>query len=149
MDNSLRSSNLIVIDSRVIPEVFVKVLEVKKTIAAKGARSLAEACRKAEISRSAFYKYKDHVFLYDEKFTNRLITINAVLQDKPGVLANVLSAIYSSDANVLTVNQCIPIDGVATVTITLKLTEKFNENDIRTAFSSVDGVVDVRILNRE
>ncbi len=150
MENLSYSSQMIVIDSRVIPEVFVKVLEVKKTMANKSARSLAEACRKSGISRSAYYKYKDHVFFYDEKFTQRLITMSAVLQDRPGVLANVLSVIHSSDANVMTLNQCIPIDGVATISITLKLnSDEYNEDGIKSSLTSVDGVVDVRILNRE
>ncbi|MBR6598792.1 MAG: ACT domain-containing protein [Oscillospiraceae bacterium] len=150
MDNLSCSSQMIVIDSRVIPEVFIKVLEVKKTMANRGAKSLAEACRKSGISRSAYYKYKDHVFFYDEKFTQKLITMSSVLQDRPGVLANVLSVIHSSDANVMTLNQCIPTDGVATITITLKLnSDRYTEDDIRTLISAVDGVVDVRILNRE
>lgn len=143
-------SYLVVIDSRVIPEIFVKVLEVKKVIASKKEKSLAAACKKAGISRSAYYKYKDYVFLYDDKYTQRLITVNAVLQDKPGVLANVLGKIHSSDANVLTLNQCVPVDGVATITVTLKLNSaEFSAEDVRASISSVDGVVEVRILNRE
>ncbi len=148
--NNLSHSYLVVIDSRVIPEVFLKVLEVKKVIASKKEKSLAAACKKSGISRSAYYKYKDYVFLYDDKLTQRLITVNAVLQDKPGVLANVLGVIHSSQANVLTLNQCIPIDGVATITITIKLnSEEFTPDDVRTSINSVDGVVDVKILNRE
>ena len=148
--NNLLHSHLIVIDSRVIPEVFVKVLEVKKVIANKEEKSLAAACKKSGISRSAYYKYKDYVFQYDEKFTQKLITIYAVLKDRPGVLANVLSVIHSSDFNVMTLNQSIPIDGVATITITLKLnSDKCNEDDVKSLIISVDGVVDAKILNRE
>lgn len=143
------SPYLVVIDSRVIPGVFVKVLEVKKTIANREEKSLAAACKKAGISRSAYYKYKDYVFLYDEKLTLRVITLYAVLRDKPGVLANMLSVIHSSDANVMTLNQSIPVDGAAAVTITLKLNSgKYNEDDIKSALRSVDGVIDVRLLNR-
>lgn len=150
MDNLTHSSYLIVIDSRVIPDVFVKVLEVKKTVANKEARSLAAACKQAGISRSAYYKYKDYVFLYDEKLTQKIITLYAVLQDKPGVLANVLSVIHSSEANVMTLNQSIPVDGVAAITISLKLNSgKYNEDDIKSSVKSVNGVVDVRILSRE
>lgn len=150
MNNLSNSSYLIVIDSRVIPEVFVKVLEVKKTIANKEVRSLAAACKKAGISRSAYYKYKDYVFLYDEKFTQKIITIYAVLKDKPGVLANVLSVIHTSDANVMTLNQSIPVDGVAAITITIKLNSAgYSGEDIRLSLKSVDGVVDVKILSRE
>lgn len=146
----LSRSYLVVIDSRVIPEVFVKVLEVKKVIASKSEKSLAAACKKAGISRSAYYKYKDHVFMYEDKYTQKLITVNAVLQDRPGVLANVLGVIHSSQANVLTLNQCVPVDGVATITVTLRLNSaETGAEDVRTSIASVDGVVEVRILNRE
>ncbi len=150
MDNSTNSSYLVVIDSRVIPDVFLKVLEVKKTIANREARSLAAACKQSGISRSAYYKYKDYVFLYDEQHTQRVITLYAVLKDRPGVLANVLSVVHSSDANVLTLNQSVPVDGVAPITMTLKLNSgKYNEDDVRSSVKKVDGVVDVRVLNRE
>jgi chorismate mutase len=150
MNKVTRSSYLVVIDSRVIPDVFLKVLEVKKTIANKEAKSLAAACKLAGISRSAYYKYRDYIFLYDEKLTQKLITLYAVLQDKPGVLANVLSVVHSSEANVMTLNQNIPVDGVASITITLKLgTGMYSEDDIMSSIRSVGGVVDVRILSRE
>ena len=150
MDNTPNSSYLVVIDSRVIPEVFVKVLEVKKTIANKEARSLTAACKQSGISRSAYYKYKDYVFLYDEQHNQRIVTLYAVLKDRPGVLANVLSAIHSSDANVMTLNQSVPVDGVAPITMTLKLNSgNYNEDDLKSSVKAVDGVVEVRVLNRE
>ena len=73
-----------------------------------------------------------------------------MLKDKPGVLANVLSVVHSSDANVMTLNQSVPVDGVAPITMTLKLNSgRYNEDDIRSSVKEVDGVVDVRVLNRE
>lgn len=150
MDNITNSSYLVVIDSRVIPDVFLKVLEVKKTIANREAKSLAAACKQSGISRSAYYKYKDYVFLYDGQHIQRIITVYAVLKDKPGVLANVLSVVHSSGANVMTLNQSVPVDGVAPITMTLKLNSgKYNEEDICLSVRDVDGVVDVRVLNRE
>ncbi|MDO5560765.1 MAG: ACT domain-containing protein [Oscillospiraceae bacterium] len=143
-------SGFLVIDSRVLPEIYNKVLEVKKLIAGKQVKSLAEACKISGISRSAYYKYKDYIFSYEEKYTQRILTFYAVLQDRAGVLANVLSFFYSIDANILTLNQCIPVDSVATVTVSLKLnSEKYNADNIKSGLAHIDGVVDVRVLNRE
>ena len=110
----------------------------KKTIANKEARSLAAACKQSGISRSAYYKYKDYVFLYDEQHNQRIVTLYAVLKDRPGVLANVLSAIHSSDANVMTLNQSVPVDGVAPITMTLKLNSgNYNEDDLKSSVQCV------------
>lgn len=71
----------------------------------------------AGLSRSAFYKYKDMVFTYDADGGGQILTIHFVLSDRPGVLSSVLTAYATAGANVLTVNQNIPADGVATVSV--------------------------------
>ena len=112
---------LIVVSSEVVPEVFLKVLDVKKLIARGEEKSSASACKAVGISRSAYYKYKDCVFSYEEKFTQKIISVYAVLRDESGVLSGLISTLHSMNANILTVNQSIPVDGVATVTISLRL----------------------------
>ena len=147
MDNITNSSCLVVIDSRVIPDVFLKVLEVKKTIANREARSLAAACKQSGISRSAYYKYKDYVFLYDEQHTQRIITVYAVLKDKPGVLATVLDILRNAGANVLTINQNMPIESVAPVCLSISETE--NSQAILNAVEKLrllDEVIDAKLM---
>ncbi len=144
------NSNLIVVSANVLPEIFSKILEVKSLIAKKEEKSYASACKKIGISRSAYYKYKDYVFAYDEKITQKIITFYFVLKDKPGILFNVLKLIYALDANVLTINQNIPIDGVASVTISLKLNGDIDEAiKIKAGISELDGVVEVKLLTGE
>ena len=121
-------SSFIVVDSCVLPDIFEKVLLVKKLIASGKEKSSASACKAVGISRSAFYKYKDYVYSYEEKLTQRIISISTVLHDEPGILAGFISHLHSLNANILTVNQSIPVDGVASVTISLRLTE--NSQDI-------------------
>lgn len=141
---------LLVVDSSVIPEIFLKVLEAKKMIARGEAKSSVEACRKTGISRSAYYKYKDSVFAYEEKLTNKIISLYAVLKDEPGVLSSVLTAFYEMGANVLTVNQNIPIDSVASVTFSIKFSaEALGKNLIKTKLTSIYGVVDIKIISGE
>lgn len=144
------TSHFIVVDSRVIPEVIIKVLEVKKLLAEREEKSSASACKRIGISRSAYYKYKDSVFSYEDKLINSIITIYAVLRDKPGVLSGVIAMLHSLNANILTVNQNIPIDGVAAVTISLRLNGESDEVfRIKSKIAQLDGVVEIKVLSSE
>ncbi len=142
------SSKFIIVSSSVLPEVISKVLEVKKLLANREEKSSAAACKRIGISRSAYYKYKDSVFSYEEKLTQRIINVHAVLKDEPGVLSSVLTALHSIDANILTLNQSIPIDSVAEITISLRV-HGYEMNSIKQIISEVSGVVGVKILSGE
>ncbi len=116
---SKSGARLLLVDASVLPEVFEKVLLAKRLLASGEAASAAEAARRAELSRSAFYKYKDMVFPYDDG-AGRILTVHFLLSDHPGVLSCVLTAFADAGANVLTVNQNIPADGTATVSISAR-----------------------------
>ena len=141
---------LIVVDSSVLPEVILKVLAVKKLLASREEKSSASACKRIGISRSAYYKYRDSVFSYDDKMTKRILTLSAFLRDEPGILSSVLVTLHACEANILTVNQNIPMDGVAAVTISLRLSGG-NEGalQLRTRIAQLKGVVDVKLLSGE
>lgn len=133
-----------------MPEIFTKVLEAKKMLACGEEKSSASVCKKIGISRSAFYKYKDFVFAYNEKMTQKIISLYIILKDEPGVLANVLTRLHARGANILTVNQNIPIDGVASVTVTVRLDGDTIESfDTTALFSNLYGVVEVRFISGE
>ncbi len=141
---------LIVVDASVLPDVINKVLEVKKLLANKEEKSSAAACKRVGISRSAYYKYKDCVFSYEDKLTQRIMNLHAVLRDEAGVLSSVLSALYDLGANILTVNQNIPIDGAAAVTFSIRLGNGLQSPvSLQEALMQIDGVVDVKILSGE
>ncbi len=143
-------TQLIVVDASVLPDVIGKVLEVKKLLAGKEEKSSAAACKRVGISRSAYYKYKDCVFSYEDKLTQRIINLHTELRDEAGVLSSVLSALYALDANVLTVNQSIPIDGVAGVTFSVRLNgEVQSPNELQNRLGRIQGVVSVKILSGE
>ncbi len=143
-------TQLIVVDASVLPDVIGKVLEVKKLLAFREEKSSAAACKRVGISRSAYYKYKDCVFSYEDKLTQRIINLHMTLRDEAGVLSSVLSALYAVDANILTVNQNIPIDGVAGVTFSIRLAgEMQTPPELSMYLMGIEGVVSVKVLSGE
>ncbi len=116
-----KETRWILVDMDVLPDVFEKVLEAKRYMASGTVNTAVEAAQKAGLSRSAFYKYKDAVFTYQEGASGKLLTAHFLLQDNPGVLSQVLTAFASAGANILTVNQNIPADGSATVSISARI----------------------------
>ncbi len=143
-------NQFIVVDTSVLPEIFIKVLEVKKLVADRSEKSFASACKSVGISRSAFYKYRDYVFAYDDKMTQRIVNYSAVLRDESGVLSNLLLRLHTLNANILTVNQSIPVDGVAAVSISLQFGDgAANPAEITNALREVKGVVEVKLLSGE
>ena len=133
----------LLIDSQVLPDVFLKVVRAKEMLARGKVKSAAMAARACGISRSAFYKYKDSVELFD-RGGGSMITLYFSLADEPGVLSAVLSCIYDAGANILTINQNIPADGVAPVTIALKLGEQATAAQLQISLLGIPGVVRVR-----
>ncbi|MBP5303522.1 MAG: ACT domain-containing protein [Clostridia bacterium] len=111
----------VIADVQTLPDVFEKVLKAKEYLASGEVETAVEAAQKAGLSRSAFYKYRDAVFAYREGATGGLLTTHLLLQDKPGVLSMVLASFADAGANILTVNQNIPADGTATVSISARI----------------------------
>lgn len=141
---------LVVVNSTVLPEIILKVLEAKRIKARGEVKSSADACRKIGISRSAYYKYKDSVFAYEEKLTNKIVSLYLVLKDEKGALSSILTSLYEMGANILTVNQNIPIDSVATVTVSVKLeSDTLNAVNIKNELSKLSSVVDIKIISGE
>ena len=138
----------IIVDAELLPEVLLKVIEAKRMLSQGKAKNSSEAARLAGISRSAFYKYKDGVSVYGDDRRNKIVTYYLTLMDNPGVLSTVLSLLSKHGANVLTINQNIPLDGAAPVTIS------FTTGGLRTdghslweAIRSIEGVINCRSLS--
>lgn len=144
------NSQLIVVDANILPDVFTKVLEVKKLMARKDEKSFASACKRIGISRSAYYKYKDSVFSYDELFNRKIVNLYMLLNDMPGVLSSVLVFLNSINANIMTVNQSIPVDGAAAVNISIRLNSDINEElKSLNSISDLEGVLEAKVLSAE
>ena len=110
-------------DAGILPEVYRKVLTAKKYLATGKAASVKEAAQLAGISRSAYYKYKDAIFEYGTSTSDEVATVKARLQDSAGVLSSFIGAISRVGGNVLSVNQSLPQDGAADVTVTVRIAD--------------------------
>ncbi len=147
MDNG---STYLLVDSTVLPEVFSKVIEVKKILSLGRIKTVNDAVKEVGMSRSAYYKYKDFVFPFYETSRGRVITLFFVVEDFSGILSSIINCIAQSKANVITINQNVPINGLADVTISIETGGM--SMDIRELMENIGGIEGVRrqeILARE
>ena len=126
-----------------LPEVFLRVAEAKRMLQT----GEADTARLVGISRSAFYKYKDAVQPFQNMHAGHIITFYALLKDNPGVLSNYLSIFANSGANILTINQTIPTNGCAGVTISAETGDMSEElDDLMTRAAAAEGVLKFEIM---
>ena len=110
--------HFLMVDAAVLPEVFLKVLKSKELLASGEARNISAATRAVDLSRSAFYKYKDCIF--DARSTQQIITVLATLLDENGALQALLGGISAAGGSVVTINQATPENGAAKVEVTVR-----------------------------
>ena len=126
----MKERKFYLIEEDVVPEIFIKVLQAKRYLATGKAKNASHAAELAELSRSAFYKYKDHIFSENESVSENIATLAFTLDDVTGVLSDILGVFAKSKISVLTINQNIPINGIAT-------TEILNEKPKRETIQAV------------
>ena len=135
----------LVVESEVLPDAFKRVVYAKHLLESKQAKSVSDAAKKAGISRSVVYKYRDCVFPYIREMSGKVVSIYLLLHDKPGVLSEVIAVLYAHGSNILTINQNIPVDSVAAVSISITLDAQApNDMEIVSALKNMEGVVDAR-----
>lgn len=139
-----------IIKRKALPEVFLKVVQAKKLLEKEKAITIQEAVDAVGISRSSFYKYKDTIYPFYENSRGRAITVALKLDDEPGLLSCVLNIIANYKANILTIHQTIPINGVANITLSMEILP--TSGDIQEMINTLednDGIHQVKILARE
>ena len=130
-----------------LPEIFIKVAEAKRMMQTGEAGTVGEATRLAGISRSAFYKYKESVQPFNDMKAEHIITFYGMLKDNTGVLSHVLGVFANSGANILTINQSIPTNGCAAVTISAETSGMAETLEaLLSDASAVEGVIRFEIL---
>ena len=135
------------VSAEALPEVFITVAEAKRMLQVGEADTVGEAARLVGISRSAFYKYKDAVQPFQNMRAGHIITFYALLKDIPGVLSNYLSIFANSGANILTINQTIPTNGCAGVTISAETSDMVEGlEELMARASSAEGVLKFEIM---
>ena len=112
-----KSPSYFIVESSALPEIFLKVAEAKRLLETGEVDTVHLATRRVGISRSAFYKYKDAVRPFNDMLHGRIVTFQFLLKDEPGVLSAVLNIFAQTGGNILTINQPIPSNGCAAVTV--------------------------------
>ncbi len=106
-----------IVEASALPEIFLKVAEAKRLLSTGEAKTVNDATRMMDISRSAFYKYRDSVLPFENMMAGRIVTFQLLLHDEPGLLSEILTVFAESQANIQTINSIVPTNGTAVVTI--------------------------------
>lgn len=136
-----------IIEAAALPEVFLKVAAAKQLIETGEVSTVNEATRRTGISRSAFYKYRDSIMPFHNMMRGRIITFHMTLHDEPGVLSSILGCFALYHANILTINQTIPTNGCALVTVTSETAEMTTSLDeFLLQLNATPGVIKADVL---
>ena len=139
-----------VVKEQAVPEVLLKVVEAKKLLDTGRVHTINEAADRVGISRSSFYKYKDDIFQFHDNSQGTTITLTFQMEDEPGLLSDVLKIIAQFGANILTIHQSIPINGVASLSLSVQvLPTTGNVSEMLEAMEHQKGVRNVKILAKE
>ena len=139
-----------VVKQKAVPEVLLKVVEAKKLLESERVLTVQEATDRVGISRSSFYKYKDDIFPFHDNSQGTTITLTFQMDDEPGILSDVLKIIAEYRANILTIHQSIPINGIASLTLSIQVLQ--TTGDISRMIEQLEGqprVHHVKILAKE
>ncbi len=139
-----------VVKQKAIPEVLLKVVEAKQLLESEKVLTIQEAVDAVGISRSSFYKYKDDIFPFHDNSQGTTITLTFQMDDEPGILSDVLKIIAEYRANILTIHQSIPINGIASLTLSIQVLQ--TTGDISRMIEQLEGqtsVHHVKILAKE
>ena len=121
------AKRFLLVDSDVLPDVFMKVVRAKELLASGSVKNLSAAAKEVDISRSALYKYKDKIF--DVSETKTVVAVHVVLMDELGALQNLLKIIAQYNISIVTITQAAPVDGTAAVSLTLKVKDMVGDVD--------------------
>lgn len=145
----LKKDKFYLVQEDILPEAIKKTIKVKEILKLGEAKTINEAVERMDLSRSAYYKYKDYVFPFYEIAQGKIVSITVSMSNDPGMLSSILRAIAESNGSILTINQDIPLQDIANVTIA------FETKDLSTTLEecldnirSIRGILKVEILGQ-
>lgn len=139
-----------VVKKKAVPEVLLKVVKTKRLLASEEGMTIQEATEQIGISRSSFYKYKDDIFPFHESEKGQAITLSIQMDDVPGLLAELLNRVSEYRANILTIHQSIPLNGIATITLSIEiLSTTGNISEMVAEIEEHAGIHYLKIVGRE
>lgn len=145
-----RKTKYYVVRDKALPEVLQKVVEAKRLLEADKSLTVQEATEKVGLSRSSFYKYKDDIAPFADNTKGKTVTLVIQMNDEPGLLSDLLHVVSTFRANILTIHQTIPVNGVATVTLSVAV--RANTGNMAAMVEEIEqlmGVQDVKLLGVE
>ena len=145
----LKKDKFYLVQEDILPEAIKKTIKVKEILKLGEAKTINEAVERMDLSRSAYYKYKDYVFPFYEIAQGKIVSITVSMSNDPGMLSSILRSIAESNGSILTINQDIPLQGIANVTIA------FETKDLSTTLEecldnirSIRGILKVEFLGQ-
>ena len=143
------SKKYYIVQQEILPDAIKKTAIAKELLAKGEAFTVNEAAEKVGLSRSAFYKYKDGVFPFFEASKGKIITLTLLLEHRSGVLSTVLNTIAASQGNILTINQGIPLQGMADASVSIETNEMVDGiESLITTIKSIPGVLKVEMVGQ-
>jgi chorismate mutase len=140
----------LIVSKKILPDVYEKVIEARNLINSGSVKGISEAVKVVGISRSTYYKYKDYVFSPDENSIGRKAVVSMMLKHEKGVLSNVLNYLSQEHANILTINQSIPINGKASVNVSLDISDLSKPVDeVIADMKKIKGATQIKLLSVE
>ena len=146
----MRKEKLYVVSERALPEVLLQVVEAKKLLEAKKVTTVGEAAEAVGISRSSFYKYKDEINFFYEDAKGKTISFLLEMEDRQGLLSEVLKEVAIHGVNILTIHQSIPVNGLASLSLSLQVSDGFTDvTEMVASIEAIDGIRRMKLLARE
>jgi len=143
-------SEYYVLKKKAVPEVLLSVVEAKRLLETHKVATIQEAVEIVGISRSSFYKYKDDIMEFHDNSQGTTLTINAQVNDEPGVLSDLLKIIAEHGANILTIHQSIPINATASLSMSVQILENtLDVSEMLDKMEATRGVHSVKIIAKE
>jgi len=142
--------NYFLVRADMLPESMQKTVEAKKLLESGAVKSVQEAVDRVGLSRSAFYKYKEAVFPFHTVMNQQIITISVNLEHRTGVLSQMLTYIARNGGNILTINQTIPLQGLAHVVLSIETANMaMNMTQLTEELKQLDGVKRVALIGQQ
>ncbi|MGI6678856.1 MAG: ACT domain-containing protein [Dehalobacterium sp.] len=138
-----------IVSAEILPEAMVKTALAKELLAKGEAETIKQAVDQVELSRSAFYKYRDGIFPFYQERKEQIVTLNIILDHRFGILSGVINTIASVRGNILTINQSIPLQGMANVTVSLETAQmRITVPELLECFLAIPGVLKVELVGQ-
>ena len=136
-----------IVDAAIMPDVLDKVIEARGMLESGMVRQVSEAVKRVGISRGTYYKYKDYVFPATQGREERKAVISLMLHHKKGILSETLNCLSEVNANILTINQNIPIHDWASVVLSFDISEmQIGLDELLRMLKKIKGLANVQLI---